>query len=114
MWSQNDVIMSWLRLTEGDFAQFPMPLAYNLMGLVRTMNMVCKIALVMMVMRGGGQGGSDRGNGNDDAMAQPNARFVIVDLALEKVLTAHANVREGSVTKQRTEEDAASGLARKW
>jgi hypothetical protein len=36
-----------------------------------------------------------------------------MDLALEKVLIAHANVRKGSTTKRRTEEDAASGLVRK-
>jgi len=77
------------------------------------MNTARKIALVAMVVRGGGRGGSDGGDGGDDAMAQSNARIAIVDLALEKVLTAHAHVRKGSTTKRRTEEDAASGLARK-
>ena len=77
------------------------------------MNTVHKITLVTMVVRGGGRGGSDRGNGYNDAMVQPNACIAIVNLVLEKVLTTHANVRKGSTTKQRTEEDAASGLAQK-
>jgi len=72
----------------------------NLMGLVRTMNMMRKIALVTMVVRAREQGGIDGGNGNDDAMVQPNDHIAIADLALEKVLTAHANVRKGSTTKQ--------------
>ncbi len=63
------------------------------------MNTVHKITLVTMVMREGGRGGSDGGNGNDIAMVQPNACISIVDLALEKVLTTHANVRKGSTTK---------------
>jgi hypothetical protein len=98
---------------EGAAAQFPTPSAYDLTGFVRTMNTARKIALVAMVVRGGGRGGSDRGDGGDDAMAQPNTRIAIVDLALEKVLTALAHVRKGSTMKRRTEEDAASGLARK-
>ncbi len=78
------------------------------------MNTVHKIAFVAMVVRGRGRGGSDGGNDHNDAMAQPNAHcIVIMDLALEKVLTAQANVRKGITTKGRMEEDAASGLARK-
>jgi hypothetical protein len=83
------------------------------MGFVQRMNTVHKITLVTMVARGGGRGGSDGGNGYNDAMVQPNACITIVDLVLEKVLTTHTNVRKGSTTKQRTEEDAASGLAQK-
>ena len=55
------------------------------------MNMMRKIALVTMVVRGREQEGIDEGNGNDDAIAQPNARIAIVDLALEKVLTNYDN-----------------------
>ena len=62
--------------------------------------MMRKIALVTMVVRAREQGGIDGGNGNDDAMVQPNDHIAIADLALEKVLTAHANVRKGSTTKQ--------------
>ena len=40
-------------------------------------------------------------------------RIAIVDLALEKVLTAHAHIRKGNTAKRRTEEDAVSGLAKK-
>jgi hypothetical protein len=63
----------------------------NLTGLVPTMNMMRKIALVTMVVRGREQGGIDEGNGNDDAMVQPNARIAIVDMALENVLTDYDN-----------------------
>ena len=98
---------------EGDVVRFPTPSAYDMTGFVRTMNTARKIALVAMVVRRGGRRGSGGGDCDDDAMAQPNARIAIVDLALEKVLTAHAHVRKGSTTKRRTEEDAASGLARK-
>ncbi|KAL3788484.1 hypothetical protein ACHAW5_002543 [Stephanodiscus triporus] len=89
----------------GGVVRFPMPSAYDLAGFVRTMNTARKIALVAMVARGG-RGGrcGDKSN---------IATIAFVDLALEKVLTAHAHVRKGSTTKRRTEEDAASGLARK-
>ena len=53
--------------------------------------MMHKIALVTMVVRGRKQEGIDGGNGNNDAMVQPNARIAMVDLALEKVLTDYDN-----------------------
>jgi hypothetical protein len=52
--------------------------------------------LVATTVRGGDQGGSGGGNCNNDAVAQPNACIAIIDLALEKVLSAHAHVRKGS------------------
>ncbi|KAL3816849.1 hypothetical protein ACHAXA_005127 [Cyclostephanos tholiformis] len=92
---------------EGGILRFPMPSAYDMASQVRTLNTARKIALVAMVVRDRRQGNS--GN-NASALT---ARIAIVDLALEKVLTAHAHVRKGTTTKRRSEEDAASGLARK-
>jgi len=60
---------------------------------------VHRITLVTIVVRGGGRGESYGGNGNDDAMAQPNTCVTIINLVLEKVLTVHANARKGSMTK---------------
>ncbi len=85
--------------------RFSVPTAYDLSGFVRTMNTARKIALVAMVARDGRRSGENA--------TESTARIAIVDLALEKVLTAHAHIRKGSTTKRRSEEDAASGLARK-
>jgi hypothetical protein len=60
------------------------------------MNTVRKIALVAMVVRGEGQGGSGKVDCSNDAIAQLNACIAIVDLALEKVL------------KRQTEENATT------
>ncbi len=90
-----------------------MPLTYNMMEFVWTMNTACNIALKAMAVRGGGQRGSIGGNCNNDAGAQLNVRIAIADLALKKVLNVHEHVRNGSRGKQQTEEVTASGLARK-
>ncbi|KAL7543745.1 hypothetical protein ACHAWF_007451 [Thalassiosira exigua] len=75
---------------------FPTPTAYDLTGFVRTMNTARKLALVATVVRDSN-----------------TARVAVVDLALEKVLTAYTHIRKGNTTKRRSEEDAASGLAKK-
>ena len=93
--------------TEGGVVRFPVPTAYDMSGFVRTMNTVRKMALVAMVVR------DRRRSGSGHNATELNTRIAIVDLALEKVLTAHAHIRKGSTTKRRSEEDAASGLARK-
>ena len=96
------------------------------------MNTARKIALIAMVVPiedDGQHAGSDdiNNDGKKDGVAEEDAtmttpmkssssnvrRIAIVDLALEKVLTAHAHVRKGNTAKRRTEEDAASGLAKK-
>ena len=115
----------------GNDLELPMPSAYDMTGYVRTMNTARKIALIAMVVPiedDGQHAGDDINNdGKKDGVAEEDAtmttpmkssssnirRIAIVDLALEKVLTAHAHVRKGNTAKRRTEEDAASGLAKK-
>ena len=116
----------------GNDLELPMPSAYDMTGFVRTMNTARKIALIAMVVPiedDGQHAGSDdiNNDGTKDGVAEEDAtmttpmkssssnirRIAIVDLALEKVLTAHAHVRKGNTSKRRTEEDAASGLAKK-
>lgn len=62
------------------------------------MNTARKIALVATVVRDESDGGL--------------ARVLIVDLALEKVLTAPTHIRKGNTAKRRSEEETASGLAK--
>ena len=114
----------------GNDLELPMPSAYDMTGFVRTMNTARKIALIAMVVpiEEDGQhhaGNENNNDGKKDGVAEEDAtmttpmksgnirRIAIVDLALEKVLTAHAHVRKGNTAKRRTEEDAASGLAKK-
>mmetsp|Transcript_21248 Transcript_21248/g.46114 ORF Transcript_21248/g.46114 Transcript_21248/m.46114 type:complete len:303 (+) Transcript_21248:933-1841(+) len=89
---------------EKDDTKFPIPSTYDMAGFVRTMNTARKIALVATVVRG-----------RDDDTTGKNsgvARVVMVDLALEKVLSAPTHIRKGNTIKRRSEEEAASGLAR--
>ena len=78
-------------------SQLPIPTAYDLMGFVRSMNTARKIALIATVVRSG-----------EDA----TPRVLIVDLALEKVLTAPTHIRKGNTVERRSEEESASGLAK--
>jgi len=61
------------------------------------MNTSRKIALVATVVR------------NDD---NNESWVALVDLALEKVLTARTHARKGDTVAQKTEEEAESGFAR--
>ena len=79
--------------------QFPIPTAYDMMGFVRSMNTARKIALIATVVRG---------RGDDDA----TPRVLIVDLALEKVLTAPTHIRKRNTVERRLEEESASELAK--
>jgi hypothetical protein len=108
-----------------DDFELPMPSAYDMTGFVRTMNTARKIALIAMVVTTIEDDDNTTGN-KDDKEEEEDAptimtprnnttirRIAIVDLALEKVLTAHAHIRKGNTAKRRTEEDAVSGLAKK-
>lgn len=108
----------------GDDFELPMPSAYDMTGFVRTMNTARKIALIAVVVTiEDEQHGNDDNTGEKDDKKEDTTiktprnntirRIAIVDLALEKVLTAHAHIRKGNTAKRRTEEDAASGLAKK-
>jgi len=77
---------------------FPIPTAYDMMGFVRSMNTARKIALIATVVRENGDGATPR--------------VLIVDLALEKVLTAPTHIRKGNTVERRSEEESASGLAK--
>ncbi len=99
--------------------QLPIPSAYDMAGFVRTMNSARKIALLATVVREGEwRDGEDcvgyaNANSSPRMMAsKPSYRIAIVDLALEKVLTAPTHVRKGNTNKRRSEEDAANGLAK--
>jgi len=82
---------------EEEGIQFPIQTAYDMMGFVRSMNTARKIALIATVVRGRGD-------------ATP--RVLIVDLALEKVLTAPTHIRKGNTIERRSEEESASELAK--
>jgi hypothetical protein len=124
----------------GNDLELPMPSAYDMTGFVRTMNTARKIALIAMVVpieedvqhacndenNDGKKDGAEeeeedatmmtpmKSSSSSSSSSSSNIRRIaIVDLALEKVLTAHAHVRKGNTSKRRTEEDAASGLAKK-
>jgi hypothetical protein len=97
--------------------QLPIPSAYDMAGFVRTMNSARKIALLATVVRDVDDGG---GNGVDNSppktmatTSKPTYRIAIVDLALEKVLSAPTHVRKGNTKKRRSEEDAANGLVKR-
>jgi hypothetical protein len=96
--------------------QLPIPSAYDMAGFVRTMNSARKIALLATVVRDVDDGGgNDVDNSPPRSMAttsKPTYRIAIVDLALEKVLSAPTHVRKGNTKKRRSEEDAANGLAK--
>ena len=77
--------------------QFPIPTAYDMMGFVRSMNTARKIALIATVVRGRGD---------------TTSRVLIIDLALEKVLSAPTHIRKGNTVERRSEEESASGLAK--
>jgi len=77
---------------------FPIPTAYDMMGFVRSMNTARKIALIATVVRENGDGATPR--------------VLIVDLALEKVLTAPTHIRKGNTIERRSEEESASELAK--
>ena len=79
--------------------QFPIPTAYDMMGFVRSMNTARKIALIATVVRGRGRGDT-------------TPRVSIVDLALEKVLTAPTHIRNGNTVERRSEEESIIGLAK--
>mmetsp|Transcript_36489 Transcript_36489/g.76938 ORF Transcript_36489/g.76938 Transcript_36489/m.76938 type:complete len:666 (-) Transcript_36489:22-2019(-) len=85
--------------TTTTITKFPIPSAYDMAGFVRTMNTARKIALVATVVRE---------RINDGKVA----RVVIVDLALEKILTAQTHIRKGTTDKRKSEEEKASGLAK--
>ncbi len=99
--------------------QLPIPSAYDMAGFVRTMNSARKIALLATVVREGEERDGDDCGGDDDAnspprmmTSKPSYRIALVDLALEKVLTAPTHVRKGNTNKRRSEDDAANGLAK--
>ena len=83
------------------------------------MNTARKIALIATIVRkeddGSTGAGTNNNNNNDDGNARNNrvARVVIVDVALEQVLTAQTHIRKGNTTKRRSEEDTTSKLARR-
>jgi hypothetical protein len=65
----------------------PVPSAYDLTGFVRTMNTARKLALIATIVW---------------CVDNPNvARVAIVDLALEKVLTAPTHIKKGNTDKRR-------------
>ena len=65
-----------------DESKFPIPSAYDMTGFVRTMNTARKLALIATVVKGEGEEGT--------------ARVLIVDLALEKVLSVSTHKKKGS------------------
>ncbi|KAL3801771.1 hypothetical protein HJC23_001167 [Cyclotella cryptica] len=78
----------------------PLPSAYDITGFVRAMNTARKLALVATVMR---------------SVDNPDvARIAIVDLALEKVLTAPTHIRKGNTDKRRCVEDTDALTKRKY
>ena len=89
-------------------ALFPIPSAYDLSGYVRAMNTARKIALIATVIRTPPLS-NDHENGNENSNV---ARVAIVDLALEKVLSAPTHIKKGSTIKRRSEEEVASALAK--
>ena len=105
----------------------PIPSAYDMAGFVRTMNSARKIALLATVVRDEMQHDEDHGEGGEDnatsspqpsprmmaTSSKPTYRIAIVDLALEKVLTAPTHIRKGNTNKRRSEDDAANGLAKR-
>ncbi len=105
----------------------PIPSAYDMAGFVRTMNSARKIALLATVVREEVQHEEDHGEGGEDdansspqpprmmttTSSKPSYRIAIVDLALEKVLTAPTHIRKGNTNKRRSEDDAANGLAKR-
>ena len=105
----------------------PIPSAYDMAGFVRTMNSARKIALLATVVREEVQHEEDHGEGGEDdansspqpprrmttTSSKPSYRIAIVDLALEKVLTAPTHIRKGNTKKRRSEDDAANGLAKR-
>ena len=71
-----------------DGCKFPLPSAYELTGFVRTMNTARKLALIATVI-------IDEGNDNI-------ARILIVDLALEKILSVETHRKKGNTEKRKT------------
>lgn len=78
---------------------YPIPSAYDMAGFVRAMTTARKLALVATVVK-------DEGDGNVH-------RVLIVDLALEKVLSVPTHIKKGSTEKRRSEKDASIGLAKR-
>lgn len=78
----------------------PLPSAYDLTGFVRAMNTARKLALVATVMR--------------SADNPDKARIAIVDLALEKVLTAPTHIKKGNTDKRRCVEDTDALIKRRY
>ena len=78
--------------------KFPVPSAYDLTGFVRTMNTARKLALVATVIK------------DDDE--EGTVRVLIVDLALEKILSVETHKKKGNIEKRRSEKETSSGLAK--
>lgn len=76
---------------KNDENKFPIPSAYDMTGFVRMMNTARKLALIATVTK-------DESEGN-------TARVLIVDLALEKVLTVPTHQKKGSTEKRKSEID---------
>ena len=83
---------------EKDESKFPVPSAYDLTGFVRTMNTARKLALIATVIKDEVEGG--------------NVRVLIVDLALEKILSVETHKKKGNTEKRRSEKETSSGLAK--
>jgi tRNA splicing endonuclease len=81
-----------------DEGKFPIPSAYDMTGFVRTMNTARKLALIATVAKDEGEGDT--------------ARVLIVDLALEKVLSVPTHKKKGSTEKRKSEIETSSGLAK--
>ncbi len=79
-------------------SKFPAPSAYDLTGFVRTMNTARKLALIATVIKDEEEGGI--------------ARVLIVDLALEKILSVETHKKKGNTEKRRSEKESSSGLAK--
>jgi len=79
-------------------SKFPVPSAYDLTGFVRTMNTARKLALIATVIK--------------DEEEGDTARVLIVDLALEKILSVQTHKKKGNTEKRRSEKETSSGLAK--
>eukprot|EP00986_Skeletonema_menzelii_P001757 scaffold484_cov148-Skeletonema_menzelii.AAC.11 len=79
-------------------SKFPIPSTYDLTGFVRTMNTARKLALIATVIKDEEEGGT--------------FRVLIVDLALEKILSVQTHKKKGNTEKRRSEQETSSGLAK--
>jgi hypothetical protein len=85
----------------GGVVNFPLPTPYDLTGFVRALNTAGKLALIALVMKVEGVAGGSTSDaptatatGNNVTDKNDEYRVAIVDLVLEKVLTAQAHVRK--------------------